>query len=339
MPAPGVDDYLSGIRSGSRIWIGRAITLVESTLPAHRATARRLLARLPRPARPAHRIGVSGVPGAGKSTLIDALGAHLTAGRQRVAVLAVDPSSTRTGGSVLGDSTRMRRLQADERVYLRASPSSGVLGGAGRATRAAIGVVEAAGYDVVVVETVGVGQSETAIAELVDTVLLVALAGAGDQLQGIKRGVLEIADVIAVNKADGDRVAQCRAAARELAGAMRLFRPAGRVPEVLLCSAQEGTGLTELWDRLATRHRGRIASGELAAHRRRQQVEGMWRTAHARLAETFDTHPAVRDLAVALTADGSPDVLPEDAADRLVAAFHRHPPEQPVDSIEPEEWL
>jgi LAO/AO transport system kinase len=336
--APRVDDYLTGIRSGSRIWIGRAITLVESTLPAHRAAARRLLAELPRPTRPACRLGVSGVPGAGKSTLIDALGGHLTATGHRVAVLAIDPSSTRTAGSVLGDSTRMQRLQADDRAYVRASPSSGVLGGAGRATRGAISVVEAAGYDVVLVETVGVGQSETAVAELVDTVLLVALAGAGDQLQGIKRGVLEIADLITVNKADGDRIAQCRAAARELAGAMRVFRPAGDqpVPEVLLCSAQDGTGVAELWDRLRTRHRSRTTSGELAARRRDQQVDGMWRAARARLVDTFDTHPAVRDLAAELTA--SAGLLPEEAADRLVAAFHRHPPEQSVDSTEPEVW-
>ena len=194
-----VDDVVAGRRAA----VSRAITLVESSRPEHRAQARELLAALPAPERPAVRVGISGVPGVGKSTFIEALGGRLTGAGRRVGVLAVDPSSRRTGGSVLGDKTRMPELAADEHAYIRASPSAGTLGGVARATSQAMLVLEAAAYDVVLVETVGVGQSETTVAGMVDTFLFLTLARTGDQLQGIKRGILELADVIAVNKADG----------------------------------------------------------------------------------------------------------------------------------------
>ncbi|MFD0891396.1 methylmalonyl Co-A mutase-associated GTPase MeaB, partial [Streptosporangium algeriense] len=217
------------------------------------------------------RVGVTGVPGVGKSTFIDTLGTLLTGRGHRVAVLAVDPSSTRTGGSILGDKTRMSRLAADPAAFIRPSPTSGTLGGVAKATREAMVVVEAAGYDVVLVETVGVGQSETAVADMVDTFLLLALARTGDQLQGIKKGVLELADVIAVNKADGPHEPDARKAARELAGALRLLRSERTVP-VLTCSGLEGAGMEELWRQVVAHQEAMEVSGELAARRRAQQV-------------------------------------------------------------------
>ena len=241
-PAIDLDAYVEGVLGGSRAWLARAITLVESRRPDHRAAAQRLLIELTPRAGEARRIGITGVPGVGKSTFIDALGIQLTADGHRVAVLAVDPSSTRTGGSILGDKTRMARLANDPNAFVRPSPTAGTLGGVAKATREAMVVVEAAGYDVVLVETVGVGQSETAVADMVDTFLLLALARSGDQLQGIKKGVLELADVIAVNKADGDYVLAAKSSARELAAALRLLH-SGPVPPVLTCSALEGTGL------------------------------------------------------------------------------------------------
>ena len=209
---------VEGIRAGKRASVARAITLVESSKRAHRDAARELLTELAGDAGDAVRVGISGVPGVGKSTFIETLGTRLTAAGHRVGVLAVDPSSIRTGGSVLGDKTRMARLANDPNAFVRPSPSAGTLGGVARATVQAMTVLEAAGYDVVLVETVGVGQSEVTVAGMVDTFLFLTLARTGDQLQGIKKGILEIADVIAVNKADGDREQEARAAARELAG-------------------------------------------------------------------------------------------------------------------------
>src|SRR6478735_1826405 len=210
--------YTEGVLGGKRAFVARAITLVESTRPDHRVQAQRLLSELLPHSGRARRIGISGVPGVGKSTFIDALGTLLTGLGHRVAVLAVDPSSSRTGGSILGDKTRMERLAVDTRAFVRPSPTAGTLGGVAKATRESVVVMEAAGYDVVLVETVGVGQSETAVANMVDTFLLLTLARTGDQLQGIKKGVLELADAIAVNKADGPHERDARAAARELAG-------------------------------------------------------------------------------------------------------------------------
>ena len=233
-----VDSLVDGVRAGDRAAVSRAITLMESSHPEHRARARELLASLEAPARPAVRVGISGLPGVGKSTFIETLGRQLTAAGHRVGVLAVDPSSQRTGGSVLGDKTRMPTLSTDPDAYIRASPSAGTLGGVARATSQAILVLEAAAYDVVLVETVGVGQSETTVAGMVDTFVFLTLARTGDQLQGIKRGILELADVIAVNKADGDRTTEAKVAARELSGALRMVQGRDSAPTVVTCCAR-----------------------------------------------------------------------------------------------------
>jgi LAO/AO transport system ATPase len=323
---PPVEEYVQGVREGARAWVARAITLVESKRPDHRRLAQRMLVELTPLAGKARRVGISGTPGVGKSTFIDALGVRLTGQGHRVAVLAVDPSSTRTGGSVLGDKTRMTRLAADPNAFIRPSPSSGTLGGVAAATREAMVVVEAAGYDIVLVETVGVGQSETAVADMVDTFLLLSLARSGDQLQGIKKGVLELADIIAINKADGPHEADARKAARELAGALRLLRTGESSwrPPVLTCSGKEGTGLDELW-RQIVRHQDTLeASGELAEKRRRQQVGWTWTLVRDRLLADLHDHPEVRAISAQVereVLDGT--LTPALAADRLLEAFYR----------------
>ncbi|MBW8487106.1 methylmalonyl Co-A mutase-associated GTPase MeaB [Actinomadura sp. PM05-2] len=319
-------DYVKGVRAGSRAWTARAITLVESARPDHRELAQRLLAELAPHAGDARRVGITGVPGVGKSTFIDALGTSLTGAGHKVAVLAVDPSSTRTGGSILGDKTRMRRLSVDPDAFIRPSPTAGTLGGVARATREAMVVMEAAGYDVVLVETVGVGQSETTVAEMVDSFLFLTLARTGDQLQGIKKGVLELADVIAVNKADGPHKRDAEKAARELAGALRLLRSAEREHDVpvLTCSARDGDGLDEVWRKL-TDHQDRMrASGELERRRRAQQVRWTWAMVRDRLLAELHADPAVRALAPELEARVADGTLPPAlAAQRILDAFSR----------------
>ncbi|MEU2655738.1 methylmalonyl Co-A mutase-associated GTPase MeaB [Streptomyces sp. NPDC007325] len=319
-----LDTYEKGVREGKRALVARAITLVESTRPDHRVLAQELLTRLLPYGGRARRIGISGVPGVGKSTFIDAFGTMLTALGHRVAVLAVDPSSTRTGGSILGDKTRMERLAVDPAAFVRPSPSAGTLGGVAKATRESMVVMEAAGYDVVLVETVGVGQSETAVANMVDSFLLLTLARTGDQLQGIKKGVLELADVVAVNKADGPHTADARAAARELAGALRLMhgREAVWTPPVLSCSARESTGLDEVWERLEN-HRSLLdATGRLDARRREQQVDWAWTMVRDELLARLHAAPAVRALTPEVerrVRDG--ELTATLAAERILAAF------------------
>lgn len=285
---PDVATLAAEIGEGRRAAVSRAITLVESSRPDHRAAARELLTSLGSPRTDTVRVGISGVPGVGKSTFIEALGTHLTGQGLRVGVLAVDPSSVRTGGSVLGDKTRMARLAADRNAYIRPSPTAGTLGGVARATTQAITVLEAAGYDVVLVETVGVGQSEVTVAGMVDTFCFLTLARTGDQLQGIKKGILEIADVIAVNKADGDREAEARTAARELSGALRLVHKSGAgdawVPPVLTCSALTGTGIDEVWGRVLA-HREHLGERGLAERRAEQQLEFTWALVRDELAD------------------------------------------------------
>ncbi|MFF3773356.1 methylmalonyl Co-A mutase-associated GTPase MeaB [Streptomyces sp. NPDC002232] len=298
----GLDTYVKGVLDGKRAVIARAITLVESTRPQHRVLAQELLTELLPHSGKAVRIGISGVPGVGKSTFIDAFGTMLTGLGHRVAVLAVDPSSTRTGGSILGDKTRMERLAVDPAAFVRPSPSAGTLGGVAKATRESMVVMEAAGYDVVLVETVGVGQSETAVANMVDSFLLLTLARTGDQLQGIKKGVLELADVVAVNKADGPHERDARAAARELAGALRLMHGADAVwtPPVLSCSARESAGLDEVWERLR-QHRALLDStGRLTAKRQDQQVDWTWTMVREELLRRLSADPAVQDVTPAL---------------------------------------
>jgi GTPase len=291
-----IDRYVEGVLAADRTTLGRAITLVESTRADHQTAAAELLSRLLPRAGGAHRVGITGVPGAGKSTFIDIVGADLVGQGQRVAVLAVDPTSQRTGGSILGDKTRMSRLAGHDGAFIRPSPSGGRLGGVTRATRESIVVVEAAGFDVVLVETVGVGQAETAVAGMVDTFLLLTLARTGDSLQGIKKGVLELADVIAVNKADGDRAVEAQGAAKELAAALHLVAPApgGWAVPVLACSALTGDGTEHVWRAVEDHRRHLEAGGALTERRRRQDVEWMWATIDDQLLAGFRARPAVR---------------------------------------------
>jgi len=314
-------DLVDGVVAGRRAAIARAITLVESSNPEHRVEARELLGALPSPEQPAVRVGVSGVPGVGKSTFIEVLGGRLTASGHRVGVLAVDPSSRRTGGSVLGDKTRMPDLAADDRAFIRASPSAGTLGGVARATSQAMLVLEAASYDVVLVETVGVGQSETTVAEMVDTFLFLTLARTGDQLQGIKRGILELADVIAVNKADGDREAEARSAARELAGALRMVHGRDRAPAVVTCSALTGAGVDDVWQRVLD-HRARLGHNGLAEKRAHQQLDFAWDLVRDELEQRLTRSGAVRQVrgeVRELVLRGELSAVA--AADRILAAY------------------
>ncbi|MCF6744606.1 methylmalonyl Co-A mutase-associated GTPase MeaB [Blastococcus sp. KM273128] len=285
-----------GVLAGDRRVVARAITLVESRRADHREKAQELLVELLPHAGGARRVGISGVPGVGKSTFIDQLGVDLTAAGSKVAVLAVDPSSARSGGSILGDKTRMARLAVDPQAFIRPSPTSGTLGGVAQATRESMVVVEAAGYDVVLVETVGVGQSEITVAEMVDSFLFLTIARTGDQLQGIKRGILEIADVIAVNKADGPAAADARKAARELSQAIRLLRGRGTgwdVP-VLTCAGLTGDGLDEVWAKLVEHQERAKVSGEFDERRRAQQVRWTWQLVRDGLEHQLRSHPGVR---------------------------------------------
>lgn len=286
------------IRRGDRTALPRAITLVESTRPDHRDRAQQLLLALMPDAGRAMHVGITGVPGVGKSTAIEALGMYLIERGHRVAVLAVDPSSTRTGGSILGDKTRMARLAVHPDAYIRPSPTSGTLGGVAKATRETIVLLEAGGFDVILVETVGVGQSEVAVANMVDTFVFLTLARTGDQLQGIKKGVLELADIVVVNKADGEHEREARLAARELSAAIRLIYPRETLwrPPVLTMSALQGTGLQELWDTVCAHRQVLTAAGEFDARRRAQQVDWTWSMVRDAVLDRVLTHPEVKTM-------------------------------------------
>jgi LAO/AO transport system kinase len=293
-----VEALADAVRSGDRAELSRAITLVESTRPDHRDQAQQLLLGLLPEAGHAMHVGITGVPGAGKSTAIEALGMMLIEQGHRVAVLAVDPSSTRTGGSILGDKTRMARLAVHSEAYVRPSPTSGTLGGVAKATRETIVLLEAAGFDVILVETVGVGQSEVAVANMVDSFVFLTLARTGDQLQGIKKGVLELADVVVVNKADGEYATEAESAARELTMAIRLIYPRDTLwrPPVLTMSALEGTGLQELWNTVL-RHRDVLTqAGEFETKRRQQQVDWMWSMVRDTVLDQVVSNPRVKDI-------------------------------------------
>jgi LAO/AO transport system kinase len=322
--APDVPALTDGVLGGDRRAVARAITLVESRRADHRERAQELLVGLLPHAGNARRVGISGVPGVGKSTFIDSLGTSLTAAGSKVAVLAVDPSSTRSGGSILGDKTRMARLAVDPSAFIRPAPTAGTLGGVAQATRESMVVVEAAGHDVVLVETVGVGQSEVAVAEMVDSFLFLTLARTGDQLQGIKRGILEIADVIAVNKADGPGEVDARRAARELGGAIRMLRGRGDgwdVP-VLTCAGLTGQGLDEVWGKVVEHQDRMRASGQLAERRRAQQVRWLWQLVRDGLDHRLRSDPGVRALTPELEAAVTAGRLtPALAAGRLLDAF------------------
>ncbi|MGH7922780.1 MAG: methylmalonyl Co-A mutase-associated GTPase MeaB [Candidatus Dormibacteraceae bacterium] len=317
------------LRAGDRAALGRAITLVESTRADHRAQAAALLTELGEAGEETRRVGITGVPGVGKSTFVDVLGTRLLEQGHRVGVLAVDPSSARTGGSILADKTRMQRLSIDPRAFVRPSPTSGTLGGVARATRETMRLLEAAGYDVVLVETVGIGQSESEVASMVDTFCVLALARSGDQLQGMKKGVLELAHVIAVNKADQGHQGEAREAAADLRHALHLLQPpdASWAVPVLTCSALEERGLDQVWAAVE-RHRGELAaSGALQTGRQRQRVRWMWASAESELLAALHRAPRVRELADSLTARVERGEVPAGAAaDELLAGFYEGTP-------------
>jgi LAO/AO transport system kinase len=289
-------DLARAIQAGDRATLARAITLIESKRTDHRKAAHLLVQELLPTTGKAVRLGITGAPGAGKSTTIDALGTSLTAQGHKVAVLAVDPSSSRTGGSILGDKTRMARLASDPNAFVRPSPSSGTLGGVAAKTRETMLLCEAAGYDVVLVETVGIGQSETAVADMTDFFLVLMIPGAGDELQGLKKGIVELADMVAVNKADGDNIARAKVAAAEYRAALNILAPHSEnwSPPVVTYSAFSGDGIALLWSQVLAHKEKMTASGELSQRRREQQVKWMWSMLEERLTARLRSDPAVR---------------------------------------------
>ena len=293
-----VEDYVSGIRSGNISVLSQAITLTESLLPEHHALAQQIIERcLPHAGRSV-RIGITGVPGAGKSTFIEAMGSKVTGLGHRLAVLAIDPSSERTKGSVLGDKTRMETLVHNPAAFIRPSPSAGSLGGVARKTRESVVLCEAAGFDVVFIETVGVGQSETAVHSMVDLFLLIQISGAGDELQGIKRGIMEMADMVAINKADGDNVQRAELTRRQFLNALSLFPmpETGWKPRVYTTSSTENRGLTELWGGIEDYLKFTKANGFFERNRSRQAKYWMYETIDSELRDSFYKAPPIESL-------------------------------------------
>jgi LAO/AO transport system kinase len=317
-----VQQLAEGIRRGDRAVLARAITLTESSRPDHQSLAQQLLQEVLPETGKSIRLGITGVPGVGKSTAIDQLGINLIAAGHRVAVLAIDPTSKRTGGTILGDKTRMHRLSQRREAFIRPSPASGSLGGVARRTRETMVLVEAAGFDVVIVETVGVGQSETAVADMVDFFLVLLLAGAGDELQGIKRGVIEIADMIAITKADGDNVDRATKAAAELKSALSILTPASTDwdPPVSTVSALENAGLDAIWGKVLEHGRIMSANGELAARRRQQSVAWLRDMLAERLMDRLRTDETIAKRMRALEqAVGAGEVMPTIAVAELMS--------------------
>jgi LAO/AO transport system kinase len=320
-----VAELAAAVRAGDRRGLARAITLVESTLAEHRRLASALLDTLLLDTGRAARVGVSGAPGAGKSTFIEALGVHLVGAGHRVAVLAVDPSSTRSGGSILGDKTRMEHLARLPNAFIRPSPAGGTLGGVARRSREAMLLCEAAGFDVVLVETVGVGQSEVAVADMVDTFLLLLAPGAGDELQGVKRGIVELADLVVVNKDDGELATVAHRTAADYQHALHLVRPRTDAwqPRVLRCSALAGNGIGDVWAAVDEHRRVTAASGDLERRRAEQARAWMWSEVTETLLDELRRAPEIAALAETLereVADGR--ISATAAAQRLLAAFH-----------------
>ncbi|NOT70297.1 MAG: methylmalonyl Co-A mutase-associated GTPase MeaB [Hyphomicrobium sp.] len=316
-----VDTYVAGIPAGDRALLARAITLVESTNPEHGRLAQAVLQQLLPRTGNAIRLGITGVPGVGKSTTIDQLGMNLVADGKLVAVLAIDPTSKRTGGSILGDKTRMSSLAAEKNAFIRPSPSSGTLGGVTRKTRETMALVEAAGFDVVIVETVGVGQSEVAVADMVDFFLVLLLAGGGDDLQGIKKGIIELADMIAINKADGDNITRAERAANEYRGALQIFTPHGATwfPPVVTVSGLDNRGLKELWSKVVDHRAKMTATGEFATRRQQQAVQWMRDMLENRMMAALKANPQVAaelDGIEASVRQGT--LLPTLAVDRIM---------------------
>jgi len=319
-----LDDYVAGLEAGDRTILARAITLLESRNPDHQSLAQDVLTAVLPKTGAARRIGITGVPGVGKSTFIDAFGTFLTDREKEVAVLAVDPSSTRTGGSILGDKTRMARLSIDPNAFVRPSPSAGSLGGVARATRETTLLCEAAGFDTILIETVGVGQSEVTVAGMVDFFLVLMLPGAGDDLQGIKKGILEIADMIVVNKADGSNEIKAKQAARDYAGALHMMKAISPNwnPPVETCSAMLGKGLDEIWGSISSYYQKLSDSGELQDKRQQQQIDWTWSMLEGQLLDQLRSNKKVAELIPSIEAKIlASQMTPVRAVEQLLRAF------------------
>lgn len=319
-----VDEYVAGVRSGDRSILARAITLIESNAPAHMALAQEVLRALLPYTGGALRVGITGVPGVGKSTFIEALGTMLCERGHRTAVLAVDPSSSISRGSILGDKTRMERLSRHPNAYIRPSPTGGSLGGVARKSRETLLLCEAAGFDIVLVETVGVGQSEIAVRGMVDFFLLLMLAGAGDELQGIKKGIIELADALLITKADGDNRPRAMAAQAEYTHALRYLTPAteGWRPRAYICSAQTGEGIAEIWREIERFRDETTASGVFAARRRDQARDWVYTLIEDHLRSRFFGHPVVQERLPAIEQAVVEGTLPvTTAVQTLIQAF------------------
>ncbi len=318
--------YVQGVLDHNRLMLARTITLIESTLAAHQEMAATIIDRLLPHTGNSIRLGITGVPGAGKSTFIESFGTMLTKLGHKVAVLAIDPSSTRSGGSILGDKTRMEKLAVNEMAFIRPSPSGGTLGGVARKTRETMLACEAAGFDVVIIETVGVGQSETTVASMVDFFLVLMIAGGGDELQGIKKGVLEVADAIVINKADGDNVMRAQMAQKEYQAALHLLMPSQSTwaPPVLTCSALELTGVDQVWETI-TDHRTALAeSGEFSQKRKKQALDWMIFLVEEGLRNWFYTDPKVKEAIPSLKKEVEQEkISPTVAAATLLAHFKK----------------
>ncbi|MBX3745707.1 MAG: methylmalonyl Co-A mutase-associated GTPase MeaB [Verrucomicrobiae bacterium] len=328
----GVDDYVAGVRRGDRAVLARAITLIESTSARHQGMARDVLEQLLPATGRSRRVGITGVPGVGKSTFIEALGLHLCGRGLKVAVLAIDPTSTLSRGSILGDRTRMERLSGEPNAFIRPSPAGGTLGGVARRTRETLLLCEAAGFEAVLVETVGVGQSEVTLRSMVDFFLLLLLPGAGDDLQGIKRGIMEMADAVLINKADGENRARAESARSEQAMALHHLAPAtaGWAPEVGLCSGRTGEGIPEFWAMVEQFYGVFEGNGGIAARRREQSMQWLEETLSDALVTRFRRHPEVRsrrpDIERALAAG---EIGVAEAAARLLEIFQQTPAGEP----------
>lgn len=321
-----LQQYVQGVLAGDRMVLARAITLIESHRPADEDLGAQLLDSVLPHIGKTRRLGITGVPGVGKSTFIDALGTHLTRERgERLAVLAVDPSSTISRGSILGDKTRMARLAVNDRAFIRQSPAGGHLGGVARRTRESILLCEAAGYRNIFIETVGVGQSETAVHAMSDFFLLLMLPGAGDELQGMKRGIIEMIDGMAINKADGDNIARAERARTEYASALHLFPPSpdGWMPRVVCCSALNDAGIDQIWQMVLEQEERLTASGKLQERRRNGDLHWMRELVSTGLGETFRSHPIVAELMPKLEEDVREGrVSPLTASRKLLQLFH-----------------
>ena len=332
-PLPSVDQFVAGIKASDRVLLGQAITLVESAREEHQTLAREIIAQLgvlytSGPARGNQnlnlRVAITGAPGVGKSTFIEALGMYLVDHGQRIAVLAIDPSSARSRGSILGDKTRMDRLSTDERAFIRPSPSGDSLGGVAHKTREVILLVEAAGFDTVLLETVGVGQSEIAAQRMTDLFLLLLMPGAGDELQGIKRGIVEMADLLVVNKSDGDGVKLANQARGHYLNATHLLppKPSGWQPRVMACSALENKGISEVWEAIVEFQNQTLANGFLPENRRQQAMYWLEDSIEAGLKTIFYSHPAVKEKLAALQPDVEAGrISATDAAAQVLKAF------------------